>query len=66
MDERQNRVTKGEWGVASISRLYLKDLSVTNVATCDGTAVDINFWKWDRQSGRSQDIEWHYQGESGK
>ena len=52
----QKIITKGEWAAANRCRLYLQALSVADIATGDGRAVDPSVKVGLRQPGRVRNV----------
>ena len=59
-------ITKSEWKIANRCRVYLKYISVADIAVGNDKGVSTKIWKGDRQRGGSRDIDLPYQGNPGK
>ena len=61
--ERMEVITKGEWSSANRCRLFLQVLTVADISTGDGTAIDKNYLQGMQQTGRSRVADWPTQGQ---
>ena len=59
---QKGAITKAEWKKANKCRLYLRVLTVGDVASGDGCTIDRNITKGVLQMHRARNIEWPYQG----
>ena len=63
---KNNLVSRGYWGAANRCRLYLKALTIADIATGDGQVIDIDIRKGIRQERRARDVDWPIQGRPSK
>ena len=59
-------IGKTDWQAANRCRIYLKVLSVADIATGSGLEIDSNFWLGKIEGGRTRILEWPTQGTPSK
>ena len=64
--ERMKVITKGEWSSANRCRLFLQVLTVADISTGYGTAIDTNYLKGVQQTERPRVADWPTQGQPSK
>ena len=56
------KITKAEWGKANRCRVYLKVLTVGDIASGDGRSIDAGMKKGKFNISRARNLEWQTQG----
>ena len=58
----QKKITRAEWKKANLCRIYLKVLSVGDIASGDGRSIDGRIHKGKLLLSRARNIDWPVQG----
>ena len=59
-------IGKTDWQAANRCRIYLKVLSVADIATGSGLEINRNYWLGKIEGGRTRNLEWPTQGNPSK